>query len=147
MLLIRRGDVLSRFRDSGGDLSLLSGGHGAHPDPRWDHLNVLGQVANVLREEAARREAIRLSGGGGGGSSSSAGAGGPFHRGLSGGGGGGGPATHVVIPAEYRAGITLVMRRTNPHLEELMSCPELPLVLMPTQEEEEEAGAGSLQRR
>ena len=58
-LLVRRNDVIIRasqsaavgFVDADCDLSLLS----RHADERWDQLNVLGQVVNVLREEQALR--------------------------------------------------------------------------------------------
>ena len=57
-LLVRRNDVIVRasqcdggYVDAECDLSLLS----RHADERWDQLNVLGQVVNVLREEQAMR--------------------------------------------------------------------------------------------
>jgi len=35
---------------------------------------------------------------------------------------------HACIPAAYRSGITLVIRRESPGYEELRSAPELPLL-------------------
>ncbi|XP_046361788.2 uncharacterized protein LOC124138923 isoform X1 [Haliotis rufescens] len=45
ILLVRRQDVVNRFRDNT-DLGEII----RHPDDRWRTLNVLGQVVNVLRE-------------------------------------------------------------------------------------------------
>ena len=36
---------------------------------------------------------------------------------------------HVLIPADYQSGITLVMLDSNQNLRELLECPELPELL------------------
>ncbi|CAG7824636.1 unnamed protein product [Allacma fusca] len=89
VLLVRRHDIISR-KGPTTDLRQLA----RHTDPRWNEINVLGQVANILLEEipyfsentAARR--VRSS--------------------------------HIKIPAQYKAGVTLFILRTSPachHLE------------------------------
>ncbi|CAG5130221.1 unnamed protein product [Candidula unifasciata] len=45
VLMVRRQDIISRFRETTDLSHLLS-----HADPRWRTMNVLGQVVNVLRE-------------------------------------------------------------------------------------------------
>ena len=116
VLLVRRSDVLLRFRPSD-ELAALA----SHPDPRWDRLNVLGQVVNVLREEAVRRESGGAASGGAAGTAV--------------------PVPHVSVPAEYRSGVTLLLRRSSPHLSELEQCPDLPLI---DQYEEEPPAGNSL---
>ncbi|ELU03241.1 hypothetical protein CAPTEDRAFT_227029 [Capitella teleta] len=95
VLLVRRKDVVSRWNDQT-DLSIL----GSVPDPLWHRLNVLGQVVNMLREEAASTSSTSTS------SSSS-----------------GHVSSHITIPAAYKSGITLFMRSTNSALNELLADP------------------------
>ncbi|XP_043211158.1 uncharacterized protein LOC122375723 [Amphibalanus amphitrite] len=67
-------------------------------DPRWSNMNVLGQVVNVLREASdPPPPGVR--------------------RAL---------AAHVTIPAWYRSGVTLFVRRSSPHCADLLREPELP---------------------
>ena len=108
-LLVRRSDVIVRassqcsgFVDNDCDLSLLA----HHSDERWDHLNVLGQVVNVLREEQALRRGPPAPAPGKATQTS-----------------------HVRIPAIYQSGISLFVPVSNePCYDELRSAPELPLV-------------------
>ena len=72
----------------------------AHANPAWDWLNVLGQVVNVLREHGSFAQAN-------------------CQRELT---------QHVKIPASYKSGVTLCMLASNPAAEELMACPELPVI-------------------
>lgn len=72
-----------------------------HNDDIWDNFNVLGQVVNVLRE----------------------------HQNFL-----GDPQSqleltqHIKIPAAYKSGVTLFMKTTNEHVQELLSCPDLDLL-------------------
>lgn len=68
-------------------------------DRRWKDLNVLGQVVNVLRESFAPQI--------------------PGCKHVC--------TQHVRIPASYRSGITLFVRRDSRAFQELISAPELPL--------------------
>ncbi|CAH1779784.1 unnamed protein product [Owenia fusiformis] len=69
------------------------------PDERWRELNVLGQVVNVIREHNTQR----LPG---------------FRPTLT---------SHITIPAAYRAGITLFVKKDSDVYKELMEAEELPL--------------------
>ncbi|KAH9498189.1 hypothetical protein Btru_007917 [Bulinus truncatus] len=70
-----------------------------HPDQRWRTMNVLGQVVNVLREfNMPSVPGYRLQ-----------------------------VTSHVSIPASYKAGITLFMRKDKSAWTELLSAPEIPL--------------------
>lgn len=93
ILLVRKEDVVSRWT-SGADLQQLM----TIKDIRWCRMNVVGQVANAIRES---RKISR--------------------SGLS-------NATHIKIPAAYSAGITMVMRTDAPFCQLLRFCPELPMV-------------------
>ncbi|KAL3859603.1 hypothetical protein ACJMK2_009817 [Sinanodonta woodiana] len=95
VLLIRRQDIVNRFRDWCPLNEILK-----QKDPRWRIMNVLGQVANVLRENCSPLN-------------NAAG----FRPQLT---------SHISIPAVYKAGITLFMRSSADAFEELMSVPELP---------------------
>ena len=78
-LLVRRADVLSRCHPNL-DLAVLT-----RLGPRWRRLNVLGQVVNAMREEAAvlrGEDAVTLS-------------------------------PHVTIPASYTSGVTLFCLQSN----------------------------------
>lgn len=69
-------------------------------DERWDEYNVLGQVINVLREAHGGKNSQnsnRVK------------------------------TEHVLIPADYESGITLVMLDSNENVRELLECPELQL--------------------
>jgi hypothetical protein len=108
-LLVRRSDVIVRassqcsgFVDNDCDLSLLA----HHTDERWDHLNVLGQVVNVLREEQALRRGPPAPAPGKATQTS-----------------------HVRIPAIYQSGISLFVPVSNEKCyDELRSAAELPLM-------------------
>ncbi|RZC34329.1 uncharacterized protein BDFB_011394, partial [Asbolus verrucosus] len=93
VLLVRTEDVISRWNRKI-DLPQLM----RINDVRWKELNVVGQVAKVVRE--SRREArvdyVFTS--------------------------------HIKIPAEYKAGITLVLDINSPAFTLLRQCPELPLL-------------------
>lgn len=93
ILLIRKEDVLSRWNMKTDLRQLMS-----ITDERWCTLNVVGQVANLIRE--SRRE---------------------LRPGFA-------NTTHIKIPAAYSAGITLVMRKDAPLCPLLMYYPELPLL-------------------
>ncbi|KAK3610291.1 hypothetical protein CHS0354_029754 [Potamilus streckersoni] len=95
VLLIRRQDIVNRFRDWCPLNEILK-----QKDPRWRIMNVLGQVANVLRENCSP---LNHAAG--------------FRPQLT---------SHISIPAVYKAGITLFMRSSADAFEELMSVPELP---------------------
>ncbi|KAK3731783.1 hypothetical protein RRG08_035447 [Elysia crispata] len=70
-----------------------------HPDPRWSTMNVLGQVVNVLREfNMPSVPGYRLQ-----------------------------VTSHVSIPACYKAGITLFMRKDKAAWATLLSAPDLPV--------------------
>ena len=109
-LLIRRSDIISRWHPSC-DLRILN-----DFDEKWDNLNVLGQVVEVLRQEplAAANQSSPAS-------SNSASASqhqqNPVQR------------THVRIPAMYKSGITLFVDRVNNAecYQKLISSPELTL--------------------
>ena len=63
-LLIRRNDVLQRWKMSNEEAASFSTKHDLQmlceqPDERWDHLNVLGQVVNVIREEQFLKRALQ----------------------------------------------------------------------------------------
>ncbi|KAI8746408.1 hypothetical protein BgiBS90_033175 [Biomphalaria glabrata] len=94
VLMVRRQDIISRFRETTDLGQLLN-----HPDPRWRTRNVLGQVVNVLREfNMPSVPGYRLQ-----------------------------VTSHVSIPASYKAGITLFMRKDKSAWTELLSAPEIPL--------------------
>ncbi|XP_005094694.1 uncharacterized protein LOC101850074 isoform X2 [Aplysia californica] len=94
VLMVRRQDVISRFRESADLRKLLS-----HSDPRWRTMNVLGQVVNVLREfNLPTVPGYRLQ-----------------------------VTSHVSIPASYKAGITLFMRKDKAAWAGLLNAPDIPL--------------------
>lgn len=94
VLMVRRQDIISRFRKST-DLGQLLG----HSDPRWCTMNVLGQVVNVLREfNMPSVPGYRLQ-----------------------------VTSHVSIPACYKAGITLFMRKDKAAWSTLLNAPDLPI--------------------
>jgi len=77
-LLIRRADIVSRFHPSLDLSEILSLGQ------RWQDMNVLGQVVNVIREEKAamKEDTVTLT-------------------------------SHVKIPASYSSGVTLFCQEAN----------------------------------
>ncbi|CAH0550964.1 unnamed protein product [Brassicogethes aeneus] len=93
VLLIRRSNVFPKFdfKTSMKDLMKIS-------DVRWKEINVVGQVANLIRE--SRRE-VRL---------------------------GSTVTSHIKIPADYKSGITLAIDVNSPAVSLLRQCPELPLI-------------------
>ncbi|KAF5274633.1 hypothetical protein FQR65_LT04333 [Abscondita terminalis] len=93
ILLIRKEDVLSRWNMKTDLRHLMS-----ITDKRWCTLNVVGQVANLVRE--SRRE---------------------LRHGFA-------NTTHIKIPAAYSAGITLVMKRDAPLCALLKYFPEFLLL-------------------
>ncbi|KAL7639479.1 UNVERIFIED_CONTAM: hypothetical protein RMT77_009980 [Armadillidium vulgare] len=95
VLLVRRSDIVSRW-DQNDKLIQLS----LHPDPRWNEINVLGQVVCVLKEERAP-EMLQ----------------GRRHM-----------TSHVCIPATYQSGVSIFVRSDNPCLQELLNAPQLPLL-------------------
>jgi len=93
-LLIRRADVVTRFH-SCLDLSEINS-----LGQRWQDMNVLGQVVNVIREEksAMKEETVTMT-------------------------------SHVRIPASYSSGVTLFCLNTNEEGSRLLrDAPDLPLV-------------------
>lgn len=97
VLLIRRQDVVNRFRDWAPLNDFLK-----QRDTRWQTFNVLGQVVNVLRE-ACTALSHQI----------------PRHRAQL--------TSHITIPAAYRAGVTLFVRQNTEAAEELFSAQELEL--------------------
>ncbi|GLV39821.1 hypothetical protein CBL_08113 [Carabus blaptoides fortunei] len=93
VLLVRREDILSRWNSKTNLRELM-----AIKGVQWHKLNVLGQVANVVREHQRLVSPQAVS------------------------------RTHVSIPAAYSAGITLAMNISNPACELLKHYPELPLL-------------------
>ncbi|CAL1535469.1 unnamed protein product, partial [Lymnaea stagnalis] len=94
VLMVRRQDIISRFRETTNLGQLFS-----HPDPRWRTMNVLGKVVNVLREfNMPSMPGYRLQ-----------------------------VTSHVTIPASYKAGVTLFMRKDKSSWTTLMNAPEIPL--------------------
>lgn len=94
VLMVRRQDIISRFRETTNLGQLLN-----HPDTRWRTMNVLGQVVNVLREfNMPSMPGYRLQ-----------------------------VTSHITIPASYKAGITLFMRKDKSSWTTLMNAPEIPL--------------------
>lgn len=93
VLLIRRDDVLSRWNQTTNLLELTT-----FKDRRWSAMNVLGQVAKIIREK--RREYKPNST----------------------------ITSHIQIPADYKSGITLAINTNSPAFPLLQSCPELPLL-------------------
>lgn len=93
VLLIRKEDVLSRWNVKT-DLTELMNVN----NERWCSLNVVGQVANMIRQS---RKEPRLG----------------FTS-----------TSHIKIPAAYLSGITLAMPKDAPLYPILMFCPELPLL-------------------
>ncbi len=107
VLLVRALDVIRKFLDSECDLGELT----EFEDPRWQNMNVLGQVVGVLREYAAAAAA---------GSATASDDGTPMRPVPT-------APTHVRIPADYFSGVTLALKADNAYCQELMECPELPL--------------------
>ncbi|XP_060075223.1 uncharacterized protein LOC132554909 [Ylistrum balloti] len=97
VLLVRRQDVVNRFRDWAPLNDFLK-----QRDTRWQTWNVLGQVVNVLRE-ACTALSHQI----------------PRHRAQL--------TSHITIPAAYKAGITLFVRQNTEVTEELLSAQELEL--------------------
>ncbi|OWF48215.1 uncharacterized protein LOC110453389 [Mizuhopecten yessoensis] len=97
VLLVRRQDVVNRFRDWAPLNDFLK-----QRDTRWQTWNVLGQVVNVLRE-ACTALSHQI----------------PRHRAQL--------TSHITIPAAYKAGITLFVRQNSEVAEELLSAQELEL--------------------
>ena len=100
-LLIRREDVIARFSKSTDLTQLVRPASGTMDRRRWHDYNVLGQVANVLREERSRNlsecENVCLT---------------PYVR----------------IPASYRSGITLFCEAADSELVALLhAAPDFPL--------------------
>ncbi|XP_044264549.1 uncharacterized protein LOC123011257 [Tribolium madens] len=93
VLLIRTEDVISRWNPKV-DLPQLM----RINDVRWKELNVVGQIAKVVRESRRETRADYIS------------------------------TSHIRIPAEYKAGITLVIDINSPAFTLLRQCPELPLL-------------------
>lgn len=108
-LLVRRTDIISRWHPTC-DLQSLTN---VEQDERWDNLNVLGQVVDVLREEHQRplTQSPQAP------PSSPVLATPQIQR------------THVRIPAVYQSGITLFVNKfSNPEGHQaLISSPELAL--------------------
>jgi len=93
-LLIRRSDIVSRFNSSL-DLSEINS-----LGQRWQDMNVLGQVVNVIREEKSvmKEETVTVT-------------------------------SHVRIPASYSSGVTLFSLGTNEEGSRfLRDAPDLPAV-------------------
>jgi len=91
-LLIRRSDVMSRFHPSLDLSEILNLGQ------RWQDMNVLGQVVNLIREEKAamKEETVTLT-------------------------------SHVRIPASYSSGVTLFCQAANEEgWRYLKEAPDLP---------------------
>ncbi|XP_033754357.1 uncharacterized protein LOC117337471 [Pecten maximus] len=97
VLLVRRQDVVNRFRDWAPLNDFLK-----QRDTRWQTFNVLGQVVNVLRE-ACTALSHQI----------------PRHRAQL--------TSHITIPAAYKAGVTLFVRQNTQVEEELFSVQELEL--------------------
>ncbi|EFA05888.1 uncharacterized protein LOC100141576 [Tribolium castaneum] len=93
VLLVRTEDVISRWNPKV-DLPQLM----RINDVRWKELNVVGQIAKVVRESRREARADYIS------------------------------TSHIQIPAEYKAGITLVLDINSPAFTLLRQCPELPLL-------------------
>lgn len=93
ILFIRKEDVLSRWNVKTDLTELMN-----VSNERWCTLNVVGQVANMIRQS---RKEPRLG----------------FTN-----------TTHIKIPAAYLAGITLAIPKDAPLFPILMYCPELPLL-------------------
>ncbi|CAG2240791.1 unnamed protein product [Mytilus edulis] len=98
VLLIRRQDVVNRFRDWAPLNEFLK-----KSDDRWQTMNVLGQVVNVLREACT---ALSHQG--------------PRYRAQL--------TSHITIPAAYKAGITLFVRQNTEVCQELFNAPDLELM-------------------
>lgn len=93
VLLIRREKIIDKFV-AGNDLRSLQ----EFGDPSYDELNVLGQVAKVIREDSrAKRENSHIT-------------------------------SHIKIPTVLRSGITLAIDRNSRAYPLLLECPELPLL-------------------
>ncbi|XP_064599138.1 uncharacterized protein LOC135465742 [Liolophura sinensis] len=97
VLLVQRQDIVSRYNDHCQLYKFLQ-----QPDSRWQTMNVLGQVVNVLREETKI----------------------PGYRAQ--------VTSHVSIPAIYLSGITLYLPEDSPSLGELTTVPNLPIATPPT---------------
>lgn len=95
ILLVRRQDVVNRFRDWSPLNDLIT-----KKDKRWNDMNVLGQVVNVLREACTAMYQQP-----------------PNYRAQL--------TTHISIPAAYKAGITLYVRQNTEVAQELFNAPEL----------------------
>ncbi|GFN95270.1 Gyrb_0 protein [Plakobranchus ocellatus] len=90
----------------------------SHPDPRWSTMNVLGQVVNVLREfNMPSVPGYRLQ-----------------------------VTSHISIPACYKAGITLFMRKDKAAWSTLLSAPDLPIDVQGSNAKPQQivTGAGAL---
>ncbi|KAJ8303000.1 hypothetical protein KUTeg_019396 [Tegillarca granosa] len=97
VLLVRRQDVVNRFRDWAPLNDILK-----QRDKRWQTMNVLGQVVNVLRE-ACTALSHQV----------------PRYRAQL--------TSHISIPAAYKAGVTLFVRGDTELCTELFTAPELEL--------------------
>lgn len=121
-LLVRRADILLRWHPNC-DLSVLAD---VDNDERWDNMNVLGQVVNVLREEQQKSAAANNGSSSGNGSNSPSNGNGQQQQPRT-------QTSHVRIPAGYQSGISLFVPVTNEEcLRELKECHELPLASQTT---------------
>lgn len=94
VLRVKREDVISRWINKPNLRDLIN-----MRDVRWEKLNVVGQVANVIREHHTSTGPSSVV-----------------------------SRTHVSIPAAYSAGVTLAINMDNPACEILKHCPELPVL-------------------
>ncbi|XP_044747373.1 uncharacterized protein LOC123308672 [Coccinella septempunctata] len=93
VLLIKREKIVNKFM-SNNSLSELR----AVGDPSYDELNVLGQVAKIIREDSrAKRENSHIT-------------------------------SHLKIPTIFRSGVTLAIDRNSKAYPLLLESPELPLL-------------------
>ncbi|XP_043946031.1 uncharacterized protein LOC122816985 isoform X2 [Protopterus annectens] len=94
VLLVRREDILSRLSED----TKLSALAQVQDDPRWELLDVAGQVGQMIYEEITPDDADE-----------------------------GTAATHVLIPAAYKSGISLFALKDSEVAHELLNAKELPL--------------------
>ncbi|XP_077983047.1 uncharacterized protein LOC144437889 [Glandiceps talaboti] len=113
VLLVRKYDVLGRWNEET-DLTPLM----VHPDKRWAEMNVLGQVVNMIRERTP--PAIHYPGPSFGQQSHGLGFGQQSYRLMT---------THIKIPAAYKSGITLFVKKSKHDVyNELLKAPDLPIL-------------------
>lgn len=111
VLLVRSIDILKRYNPECSNLIELI----KHRDKRWQNMNVLGQIVNVLREckvndlQTTNTTSIRTS------TSSSNNSG---HNNL---------ITHIEIPASYVPGISLFAYADSQLCKDIFEANELPI--------------------